>query len=243
VKGKSMSWVAGVDGCKAGWFVILKCLETQSQDCRLVSSAAELLELRPEPTIIAVDIPIGLLATSDPGGRQCDIEARTLLGWPRRNSVFSPPVRAALSAHTYDEAASIHRCSVHRGCGISKQCFGIFPKLREIDALMTPEIQSRIKEVHPELCFYALNGNRPLLAGKKSAAGRKVRRELLDTEEYGRIIGDAAQRFKRSQVALDDIHDACVACWSACRIQAGTATRIPHVPPADGGGLVMEMWF
>jgi predicted RNase H-like nuclease len=38
---------------------------------------------------------------------------------------------------------------------MSHQAFGILPKIREVDQLMTPEVQETVREIHPELCSFA----------------------------------------------------------------------------------------
>jgi predicted RNase H-like nuclease len=145
-----VAWIAGVDGCPAGWFVVLVELgsSTRREEHRVCASFSEVLGLEPEPSIIAVDIPIGLLDEPREGGRGVDKQARRLLGTPRRSSVFTPPTRPALISATYEEAQSF-------GAGMSHQAFGILPKIREVDQLMTPEVQETVREIHPELCSFA----------------------------------------------------------------------------------------
>ena len=63
--------------------------------------------------------------------------------------------------------------------GISQQCFGIIPKIREVDDYMTPELQGRVVEVHPELVFYEMSGGKSVKEGKKSKGGLAHRLELL----------------------------------------------------------------
>ncbi len=106
-----MPWIAGVDGCRAGWFVVLvECGgRTGREGHRIFSSFRDVLDLKPKPTIIAVDIPIGLLEEPSAGGRECDKEARRILGTPRRSSVFTPPTRPALASATYEEAQGLAR--------------------------------------------------------------------------------------------------------------------------------------
>ena len=56
-------------------------------------SAGELFAQIPAPAVFSIDIPIGL---TDSGPRQCDIQARRLLGARRGTSVFPAPIRPAL---------------------------------------------------------------------------------------------------------------------------------------------------
>jgi predicted RNase H-like nuclease len=93
-----LSWIAGVDECPAGWFVVLVELgeSTSQEEHHVCASLREVLDLEPKPSIIAVDIPIGLLDEPREGGREVDKEARRLLGTPRRSSVFTPPTSSRL---------------------------------------------------------------------------------------------------------------------------------------------------
>src|SRR6266540_1721796 len=103
-----MPWVAGVDGCRAGWVVVLVEQPTQRRRAyhiRLCPHFAEVFTLDPKPTVIAVDIPIGLLEEPQPGGRECDRQARRLLG-RRASSVFTPPIRKLLEATHYEQMRS-----------------------------------------------------------------------------------------------------------------------------------------
>jgi len=230
-----LHWIAGVDGCRAGWFVALVEFgrDTSREEHRIFTSFREVLDLEPKPTIIAVDIPIGLLEEPSAGGRECTKEARLLLGTPRRSSVFTPPTRPALASATYEEAQGF-------GAGMSHQAFGILPKIREVDQLMTPEVQETVREIHPELCFYGLTGH-PMHHNKKSTEGKAERLGALQGQFSG--IGRALGVFPRSQVASDDVLDAYAAAWTALRIAESAAKRIPLRPPIDAKGLRMEMWY
>src|SRR5260370_23745998 len=125
--------VAGVDGCQAGGLVVLRELGSDGVVARVLESFALVARLPECPAIVAVDIPIGLLEHAEPGGRECDRQARVLLGWPRRNSVFSPPVRSALFCSTFEQACVTNAMSSPIQSRISRQCFALFPKLCEVD--------------------------------------------------------------------------------------------------------------
>ena len=115
-----MAIVAGVDGCKGGWFCAAKDAGTDSIWFGVYDNAKLLLQQQPEPLIIAIDIPIGL---PEAGPRMCDIEARKLLG-PRRSSVFPAPIRPALQGNTRKEADLISRQV--DGRGVPAQAFAIY---------------------------------------------------------------------------------------------------------------------
>lgn len=231
--------VLGVDGCRAGWFAVeVSGTSRLRGDTHLFDTFRALLELRPRPDLIALDIPIGLLPHPEPGGRCCDREARKLLG-PRRSSVFSPPTRAALRARHYDEV---------RQSGVSIQTFGLFPKIREVDRAITPQLQRTVREAHPELAFTMLRGG-PLQHAKRTSQGRQERLRILERPgavqipQPRRIYREAVERFRRADVAHDDILDALALANVALAMSAGEARRVPARRRRDARGLDMSIWF
>jgi len=127
----SMHVICGADGCKAGWVVISKDLNSGSVSCRLYSTMHEPAYSRPRPQIIALDIPIGL---PEAGPRDCDLEARRLVGPGRASSVFPAPIRPVLAATSYSDACQI-RLQVE-GKKLSLQAWAIMPKVRDVDELL-----------------------------------------------------------------------------------------------------------
>ena len=155
-------WIAGVDGCPGGWLIVLRPLDDPTAArARLVATFAEILALEPQPVFIGVDMPIGLPDIAGIGGRRADIEARANLG-ARQSSIFAVPSRAAVMQADYRDACASAFATSDPPRKVSKQCFNLFPKIREIDCLMNPALQQRVHETHPELGFWALNGERPL---------------------------------------------------------------------------------
>lgn len=237
-------WLAGVDGCRGGWFVVLLRVATATQKVRalrfeLCAQFSEVLALRPEPLRVAIDIPIGLLDHPAQGGRECDRAARRILGRGRQSSVFSPPARRALRAKSYREAMRLNRR------GISRQAFGILAKIREVDHALCPRLQRKFLEVHPELAFVELAGT-PMQHNKKTRAGRLERQRVLQHYYGCHYIGPDALRVRvgRARVATHDILDAYALAHSAARIAAGHGVRLPGGdPPRDATGLRMEIWY
>ena len=232
--------VTGVDGCRAGWFAVTFDPEVGEIDAAVYRSARDLMAATRASAVVAVDIPIGL---PEAGQRECDREARRLLGWPRRNSVFPSPIRPALRAADRLEASEITQSVDGRRVGV--QAWAITSKIREMDAALQEDlaIRSGVKEVHPEVSFWALAGGRPMRHSKKHKAGREERRALI-AREYG-VSAIAAVRdcFVRPDVADDDILDAFAALWTAGRIAAGRARALPRRPIRDSDGLLMEIRY
>lgn len=157
-----MAWVAGVDGCRAGWIVVLRHLETGEVRQTVIPQISGLVTLPEDPTIIAIDMPIGLLDEAVRGGRECDGQARRLLGHPRASSIFSPPVERVLQCNTYESAKRMNKLSSTLGIGLTRQAYALTRKIREVEAFVTASgLQSTVKEVHPELCFFELSGGEP----------------------------------------------------------------------------------
>ncbi len=235
--------VAGVDGCRGGWFAVIANAENEKIiDFQFVKKISDLVQNSHKIDVIAVDIPIGLLTAAKTGGRNCDILARKLLGRPRSSSVFSPPVRSVLNfASSYTNANHANKKSSIKKIGISKQCFGILPKIIEVDGLINPELQEIFKEVHPELCFWKMGGEIPSYYNKRIPKGIQERINLLSSVGLNNIP-DVFENYPRSIVNIDDIVDAAAACWTAIRIHKGNALRLPALPEKDANGLLMENW-
>lgn len=236
--------LVGVDGCKGGWFAARRDARSGEISTRMCASFAELLAWAPAPAIIAVDIPIGL---SSQARRSCEREARALLAWPRSSSVFSTPLRQTLAAADYADANARHRAVM--GHGISQQAFHILPKIAEVDELLrTSAAQAgRVFEVHPELVFMQLQRDAGGPAGgvatpKRLAEGRAIRCALL-APFLGEALRTALSAPRRKELQPDDIVDAFAALWSAGRIHAGLAVRLPAHDEYDAHGLQMAIRY
>lgn len=238
-------WLAGVDGCPAGWLVVLREARHAAPPIALiVATFAEVLALPEKPVIIAIDMPIGLPERTTIGGRQPDIAARGVLG-RRQSSVFAVPSRRAVMAGDYASACARALETSDPPRKIAKQTWHLFPRIREIDALMTPELQSLVYECHPEAAFWAMNGEQALDEPKKVKSrpyepGLALRRRLLAEGGFPATFL-AETHFRASAAGPDDFLDACACAWTAGRILAGTARTFPETPPLDARGLRQEI--
>ncbi len=237
--------VAGVDGCRAGWVCVLRQVEPPFDERAFLAKNIQEVSTHPAaPSVIAVDIPIGFPERVVGAGRQCDCEVRKVLG-KRASSVFAPPARAALREADYRLACAAALAASDPARQISKQMFHLFPKIREVDGIMTPELQNRVYECHPEAAFWAMNGGAPLPEPKKlrnrmHAAGLDQRRALLAAQGFSEaFLRETA--FRGSEAGPDDFLDACACAWTAARIYRGEAVRFPRKPPLDAHGLRMEI--
>lgn len=238
---ENQPYYVGADGCRVGWFVIALTNDGQWQT-EVFPNISALWEKYREASLILIDVPIGL---KEKGAeeRRCDKEARKLLGPPRASSVFRVPCRQAVYAATYEEASQINERLT--GTRLSPMTWGIVPKIREVDKFFAKNrfALSSVKEIHPELCFWALAG-RPMQHNKKRAEGFAERIKVFQsyhsaTEE---IIQHSLQNYRRQEVAKDDILDALVAAITALP-GLNALVSVPDPPESDECGLTMQMLY
>jgi pyridoxal kinase len=236
---------AGIDGCPAGWIVCLVGAEGPLvPEIRIVARLADLFSGSDAPGLAVIDMPIGLPERIGPGGRGPERLVRPLLG-ERQSSVFSIPSRAAIFAGEglddrdgYGAACAAALATSQPPKKVSKQAFHLFPKIREVDRLMTAASPPRLFEAHPEVAFAVLNGGRAMALPKKvksraNPAGLDERRALLVGLGFEAAVLAAPPR----GAGPDDLLDACVLALTARRIAAGTAAVFPDPPLRDGRGV------
>jgi predicted RNase H-like nuclease len=130
--------------------------------------------------------------------------------------------------------------------GVSIQAFGIFSKIREIDALLIarPDLRGRVFESHPEVAFCRLNGDRAMRLPKKikgaiNPAGMAERKALLCRHGYDPAFLDQAPP---RGAAADDFLDAAAMMLIAGRVASGKATPFPNPPLTDRFGIPIAIW-
>jgi len=160
---------------------------------------------------------VGIHIVCDSAFTGAAFAARKFVG-PRRSSVFLTPPMSVLRASDYTTARQIAREQFD--IGVSAQAYALAPKIIEVDEVAKAD--SRIIEVHPEVCFAAMGGNE-VESAKTTWSGQKTRERLV--EENGISIpsdlGDAGV------AKPDDVLDAAAAAWTARRYAQGTANSLP----------------
>lgn len=230
--------IAGVDGCRAGWFAIEEDLGSAAFRSVIAASFKSLLSDLTNCSVIAIDIPIGMPRF---GLRSCDLLARKLLGPGRGSSVFPAPIRAVLAANTHGEASGIRK-SVD-GKGMSIQSFALLIKIREVDEAVRRNVDAqKIIEVHPEVSFTAMAGGTSMRNRKARVAGRNERISHLSRYFSADVLETGLGAYARGAVAKDDILDAFAALWTARRVLDGAARRFPDCEEQDEFGLDMTIW-
>ena len=188
----------------------------------------EVVDMRPSYSIIALNAPIGNLEPGDVrevGRATARLGPSSVAG---AASIKSAPV--GIDSGVDVELLPDHLDAISRT---------LLPRYREVAAEMAPYRQRTIYEVHSDLSFYQLNGDMPLQWSKHSEKGRQERRTLLEERVPGvtRILDAEVPGATPSHLL-----DAAAFLWTARRIFAHAAIRIPEDPEWDEQGLRMEMF-
>ena len=218
----------GIDGCKHGW--ICAQLKNDEISFKLIEHINEVKKLNSE--LIFIDIPIGL--GDQFNTRTIDFKLRKLLSKKRKSSVFTPPIREALEASTYQLGNQINKSI--SGKGISIQAWNIGHKIKEVNQFLSQNCfyQKKMSESHPELCFELLN-NGPLNHSKKTLLGMKERIKIINNhiDISFQEIRDFAKECKSDKAKLDDIIDAIVLSLSAMRWEMNGKRQITQEKEKD----------
>jgi predicted RNase H-like nuclease len=223
----------GVDGCRGGWVAVWR--QGAGFGEAVFPGFAAVLAAFDTRAVFAVDMPMGLPERIGPCGRGPERAARAVLG-RRKPSVFSIPARAAVYACDYAAARKQALALSHPPTSVAAQAFGIFAKIVEIDTLMTPALEKRVFEVHPELAFWRLNDEVEMAHSKKSAAGLRERKRVLARH------GVALPGSPPPGAASDDRLDAAACMLIAERIRAGKAAPFPDPPLRTINGRRMAIF-
>jgi predicted RNase H-like nuclease len=222
--------VLGVDGCRAGWLGIV--LDDGHCEALCAPRIAGLVTATGPVEGIAIDIPIGLL---DQGRRTADVAARARIGKLGR-SVFSTPVRSALSARPF--AAAVAESVRLSSTGLSQQAYALRDKIFDVEEWL-PASAAPVWEIHPEVSF-AIAGGATLSHSKRTWAGIEERRVILARQGLavqGPMLPGGAQ------AGVDDVLDAAIAAWSTMRLVAGIGESFPANPDQHTlGGRPIAIW-
>jgi predicted RNase H-like nuclease len=214
-----MTAFVGIDGIRGGW-VAVYLNRDGSQRFAHAKSVVQLLMDSYQRAMI--DMPIGL---PERGYRQCDIEARALVG----SRVFLGARLGVWGFETLGKANAHYWQTEGVGRGISMQLFCIRDKLKELNDAPAPP---RLFEAHPEMIFWRIAGR--VLASKASEKGREERISVLETAGFIHLRQWLEQR-RGTGIKRDDLIDAS-ACALAARdseksLPAGVGSRIDVLSP------------
>ncbi len=223
--------IAGVTPWSGGWLAASAKVHgatTGPEEPKSYPTFLEVLAEKPSYAIVVVNAPVGYLDAPSESERRCDREARELLA-RRGSTVHNAPTRAVLSGET----------PWYEG-GVDVVTATLLPKYREIATEMSPFRQRIVYEGHPELSFYQLNRDNPLGRSKNVELGREERRHVLQGKVPGieTILDGQIPRVPRKH-----FYDAAALMWTARRVFAHAAKRIPVDAEWDSEGLRMEFVY
>jgi predicted RNase H-like nuclease len=238
--------VCGVDGCRLGWVVarLAQAPDAGVQVSVQLCVRPALVDIVSGAERVFIDMPMGLAET---GERPVDRQLRALLG-RQRSSVFSPPIRACLSATTYAAALALQR--EREGRGFSIQAWNLMPGIRLLDEALRLE-PMRVGcwlESHPEWVFRGwmqqVGTDPDTLEPKKSEHGRRQREQLLvqrlpEVEEAATGCAEGWAGCRRSQAGVDDLLDALALAVSAWESLTGGLEVLGGED--DGAGIPMRV--
>lgn len=195
---------------------------------KLYSSFLEVLNERPSYSIILMNAPIGWMEDPSKGGRACDNEARKLLG-KRGSAVHNAPTRLS-----FKEGTTWAEGNLDAATGV------LMARYREIYDEMSPFRQRVLYEGQPELSFYQLNGREPLRWSKETQEGRAERLALLVSHVPGveKIVGADL-----GGTSSKHLLDLAALLWSARRVAAHAAIRLPNEGEWDSTGIRQEFVY
>ena len=156
---------------------------------------------------------------------------------------FSPaPTKAALQ-HLVNHPEDVDGTKGEQiritGSSLTQQTLEIMPKIAEVDGVLSRQVAPQIREVHPEICFWALNGGNPIVSSKRTQAGREARTVVLEGVGVPAraIFDEAFKAFRRREVRRDDILDALAAAVTAYRGQPNHLNTLPEAPLPNEANL------
>ena len=253
----------GVDGCKKGWFAFGL---TSSGERRygIATTFDQLVSTAKDAGRIFVDIPIGLPRgescdkkdcdahhrnKAGSAVRRCDVKAREKLRPHLTSTVFPVLLREVLCAGKYGEANDITKKKTG-GKGLTRQSYALRKKIKEVDDLLQrDDAACQIREVHPEICFWALAGREAMRHSKQTSAGFRERLQLLQSflPSACSDFAEIRARFRCWDLADDDIVDAMAAAVTASASEKMLGwlpdRSAEDDPPRDCCGRRMEMVY
>lgn len=223
--------LAGIDGCPTGW--VATVAKAGNPALARLEHVTDLAAFMATVDFALIDMPIGFV--SGPASRDVEVAMRAALKG-KASSVFPTPCRMALAEQVYFDASFVNEQAL--GKRLPKQTFMLFPKMREIDALVQTYGQSRLREGHPEVSFATMAGG-PVMSKKRQPVGQAERVLLLERQGLPAVALLAAMI--KGKMAADDILDSAAMWWSADRFCSGRHITLPQVPSTDGVGLEMSV--
>lgn len=223
--------VAGVTPFAGRWVVVTGRAGGSNfavQHPLIFDTFADVLAERPPYEKAVVNAPVGYQARIGDPPRTCDVMARNALGHRALTFAPAPPLSVLEWSEDYRNA--------RLGAAAASRLLA----MREV-MLNVPNYRQRtVFSGHPELSFMGLNQEQPMTFSKYSDEGIAERRALLEKRiPYLAPAIDEADPSIPTPVVLD----AIALLWTARRVLAKAARRLPAELEWDADGRRMEWVF
>jgi predicted RNase H-like nuclease len=227
--------LGGIVPCPAGWLIVparLAGVTVNVEDAETVKTLLEVLDYRPKFDAAAIFAPIGFFDEPTNPLRDCDSDAKDLIGWPRNVAVNPVPSRAALRTGSRQEALALEPW-------LTKSDLRRLKWWREAEREFQPFHQRMFFAAHPDLSYTSLNGDVPLTSSPYQQDGIRERMELLRMKMPG--VEEIIIRTPPKGAAQAHVVQAAGLLWTARRAAARGMNRLPADAAWDSAGLRMEL--
>ena len=231
----------GVDGFSGGWC----CCSSYNNSLyfSVMKDVKSIFKEFPKINYVFIDMPIGL---SDHGfKRSVDAKLRDMLPSNRKSSVFNAPSRPSIYSQSYNHAKQAELKL--QGKSISIQSWNISKKIKELDQYISnnPQVISKLRESHPEYCFYKLNKDNPLHYSKKLSIGIEERLSIL--KKFVSNVEDSFNKFYKKNIHTglkkDDIIDSIALYVCADKWEKNGGRCITQSPSKDHRGIPCQIYY
>lgn len=227
--------LGGIVPCPGGWLIVparLAGVTVNADEPMVARTLMDVLEYKPKFDAAAIYAPVGF--NENPVGpfRDCDAEARELIGWPRIVGVSPMPSRAALRARSREAALEIEPW-------LTNADFRRFRWWREAEREFQPFHQRSFFAAHPDLSFTALNGDEPLTTSPHHPEGVLQRMQLLRDKLPG--VEEVILAVPPPGAGQIHMMQACALVFTARRAAGRAISRLPMDPAWDEAGMRMEL--
>jgi predicted RNase H-like nuclease len=227
--------IAGVTPCPGGWLVLparLAGVTVVAEEAFVVPILREVLDYRPKFDFAGINIPMGF--SDEPVGpyRECDLEAREMVGWPRLVGIAPVPSAPALRAPSREQALQIDPW-------LNRDDFRRFRWLKEALEEIQPFHQRSFYAGNPELSFQVMNSDEPLATSPFHEEGRVQRLELIRHRLPG--VDEVVSRVPPKGAGVTHMYNAAAMLWTGRRASGRAINRLPVDPAWNEAGIRMEL--
>jgi len=227
--------IGGATPSPAGWLVLparLAGVTVVAEEAFVLGTLQEVLDYRPKFDFAAINIPFGYPERPKGPYRQCDLEARQLVGWPRMVNLHPVPSRPALFAASRKESLMLEPW-------LTKNDFRHFRWMKEAAIEIQPFHSRSVYSGNAALSFQHMNSDEPLLTSPYHEEGQIERLDLIRTKLPG--VDDVVSRVPPEGAGQVHMYEAASMLWTARRASGRAISRIPMDPEWDEGGIRIEL--